>query len=87
MDNNENKAKIDRKVVHTRGPIIVSFEMAKNKEIKKIIKKKREQEKLQLRDMLTYNACGGLGRILGYRENSYYTVVFNPLNTDIEMIE
>lgn len=40
MNNNENKAKIDGKVVHTRGPIIVSFEMAKNKEIKKIIKKK-----------------------------------------------
>lgn len=76
MNNNENKANIDGKVVHTRGPIIVSFEMAKNKEIKKIIKKKREQEKLQLRDMLTYNACGGLGRILGYRENTYYTVVF-----------
>lgn len=45
MDNNENKAKIDRKVVHTRGPIIVSFEMAKNKEIKKIIKKKKGNRK------------------------------------------
>lgn len=41
MNNNENKANIDGKVVHTRGPIIVSFEMAKNKEIKKIIKKKK----------------------------------------------
>lgn len=29
VDNNENKADIDRKVVHTRGPIIVSSEMAK----------------------------------------------------------
>lgn len=87
VNNNENKANIDGKVVHTRGPLIVLFEMAKNKENKKIIKKKREREKLQLRDMLTYNACGGLGRILGYRENTYYTVVFNSLNIDIEMTE
>lgn len=37
--------------------------------------------------MLTYNACGWVGKILGYRENTNYAIVFNPLNIDIEMIE